>query len=84
MPSKVKRTYNLNAATVARVRELAGSYGAAPSQDGVVELAIERLYRDIREREEAELWAASSGDIEFRAEMAGIANAYDEPGSWPR
>lgn len=83
MSSKVKRTYNLNAETVARVRELAGPYGAAPSQDGVVELAIERLYRDIREREEADLWATASGDAEFRAEMTAIADEYDEPGSWP-
>ena len=83
MSSKVKRTYNLNAKTVARVRELAGPYGAAASQDGVVELAIERLYRDIRERKEADLWAAASGDAEFRAELTVIAVEYDEPGSWP-
>jgi len=83
MSSKVKRTYNLSPEAVTRVRELAGPYGAAPSQDGVVELAIERLYRDIREREEADLWATASGDAEFRAELAVIADEYDEPGSWP-
>ena len=79
----MKRTYNLSEEAVTRVRELAGPYRAAPSQDRVVELAIERLYRDVREREEADRWATASGDAEFRAEMTEIADGYDEPASWP-
>ena len=37
MAVRTKRTYNLSSATVRRVRELADEYGAARTQDGVVE-----------------------------------------------
>jgi hypothetical protein len=83
MATKTKRTYNLSDRTVSRVRELAERYGAAPSQDGVVELAIERLYRDVRDREEAGLWAAASEDPEFHAEMRSIAGEYGRLEPWP-
>jgi hypothetical protein len=83
MNTRTKRTYNLSPSTVARVRELAETYGAAGSQDGVVELAVERLYREIREREEAAAWAAASEDPEFRSEMRDIAAAYGDRESWP-
>gem|GEM_PF-3914284 len=45
---KTKRTYNLPQETLAQVRELAGEYGSATSQDAVAELAVES--RDIRAR----------------------------------
>jgi hypothetical protein len=83
MPARTKRTYNLSTATVHRVRELAEQYGAARTQDGVVELAIERLYHEARARVEAEQWADAAVDQEFRSEMADIAAAFDEPDSWP-
>jgi len=40
MPSRVKRTYNLSAQTIHRVRELADEYGVSPTQDGVVEACV--------------------------------------------
>ena len=49
----------------------------------VVELAIERLYRDVRDREEAEAWAKASEDPDFRAEMELVARDLDERDSWP-
>ena len=83
MPSRTKRTYNLSTATVHRVRELAEQYGAARTQDGVVELAVERLYHEARARAEAEQWATAATDPDFQTEMADIAAAFDEPDSWP-
>ena len=84
MPARTKRTYNLSTATVHRVRELAEQYGAARTQDGVVEIAVERLYHEARDRAEGEQWSAAASDPEFRAEMAEIAEIYDTPDSWPR
>jgi hypothetical protein len=48
-----------------------------------VELAVERLYREIREREEAAAWASAAEDPEFRSEMRDIAAAYGDRDSWP-
>jgi hypothetical protein len=84
MTAKTKRTYNLSEETVARVRELAGQAGAASSQDAVVELAVERLYRQVRDQEEASLWARASEDPEFRAEMKAIAVDYGDLEAWPK
>jgi len=84
MTARTKRTYNLTAATVRRVRELAEQYGAAKTQDGVVEMAVERLYYEARDRAEGEQWAAAAGDPEFQVEMAEIARIYDTPDSWPK
>ena len=84
MTAKIKRTYNLSAETVHRVRDLAGRVDTAPSQDGVVELAVERLYQDVRDRDEAGLWAAASEDPEFRSEMQAIASEYRDKESWPQ
>ena len=82
--ARTKRTYNLSAATVHRVRELAEQYGAAKTQDGVVEVAVERLYQEARARADAERWAATAEDPPFRAEMAEIADLYDQPETWPK
>lgn len=81
--ARTKRTYNLSASTVRRVRELAEQYGAAKTQDGVVEVAVERLYYEARARAESEEWAAAASDPEFQAEMAEIAEIYDTPDTWP-
>ena len=53
MATKIKRTYNLSPESIEQVRRLAGEAGLADSQDGIVELAIERLYREVRDRDEA-------------------------------
>jgi hypothetical protein len=84
MATKVKRTYNLSASTVERVRELAGRYDVARSQDAVVELAVDRFYAEIRDREEAALWASAAEDPEFRAEMAVVAADLGDKETWPR
>ena len=84
MGVKTKRTYNLSEETVARVRDLAGHVGAASSQDAVVELAVERLYREVRDQQDASQWARASGDPEFRAEVKAIASEYGDPETWPR
>jgi predicted kinase len=86
MPRKVKRTYNLAAETVRRVRELSEDYAVAPSQDAVIELAVDELDRRLREHREAEMWAAASSDPEFQAEAADIGAAYGTADleTWPR
>ena len=66
-----------------RVRELAERYGAARTQDGVVDLAVERLYVEAQDRAERELWSTAATDPEFRSDVASIARDLDEPDSWP-
>mgnify|MGYP001815060886 FL=1 len=83
MATRTKRTYNLSEQTVRRVRELAGEYGTASSQDGVVELAVARLYRDVRDEAEAQRWAEAATDPEFRSEVEQLARVYDDRESWP-
>lgn len=82
MVERTKRTYNLRPETVVRVRELAASYGSA-SQDAVVELAVDRLYRELQEARESELWAQAAGDAEFRSEARAIARDYEDRADWP-
>jgi hypothetical protein len=82
--ARLKRTYNLSQETVRRVRELAAEYSVAPSQDAVVELAIDRLYRDAREQGEAVMWAAAAEDPHFRQEMSGLAATYGDVDTWPK
>ena len=72
MARRAKRTYNLSEATVLRVRELSEDYGAAATQDAVVDLAVERLYLEVSDRAEAERWANAGSDSEFQAEMHEI------------
>jgi hypothetical protein len=86
MTPRVKRTYNLAPSTVQRVRELAEEYGVAPSQDAVIELAIDELDRRLRERREGDAWAQAATDPEFQAEAAGVEGAYAlaDTETWPR
>jgi hypothetical protein len=82
-PKRTKRTYNLAEATVRRVRELSGLYGAAATQDGVVDLAVERLYLELRERAEAERWAAAAEDPDFQSEIRDVQRELRYAESWP-
>ena len=82
-PKRAKRTYNLAEPTIQRVRELSETYGAAPTQDAVVDLAVERLYLELRERAEGERWAAAAVDPEFRGEMREIERDLRSAESWP-
>jgi hypothetical protein len=83
MTTRVKRTYNLDAATVRHVREMSATYGVADSQDAVVELAVERLYQDALDRAEATSWAAAGADPRFVTEMREIAMDLDGDDPWP-
>lgn len=73
---KVKRTYNLSERTVRSVREISERYGLGRSQDGVVELAIEELERQLRYAEEAATWAAAATDTAFANEAAELEAAF--------
>lgn len=85
MPTKEKRTYNLTAATVRAVRELADEYHAAPTQDAVVELAVSELARRLRDEEESAAWQAAAADGAFRAESREIEDTYRSADreTWP-
>lgn len=80
---RTKRTYNLAAPTVHRVRELSELYHASPTQDGVVDLAVERLYLEMREQAEAQRWAAAASDPDFQLEMRQIAADLRSAEAWP-
>ncbi len=54
-----------------------------PHQDAVVDLAIDNLYREVREQREEELRAAASADGEFRAEVERIARELEAGETWP-
>ena len=82
-PKRTKRTYNLAEATVRRVRELSELYGAAGTQDGVVDLAVERLYLEVRERAESERWAAAAEDPDLQSEMREVQRELRYAESWP-
>lgn len=82
-PRRTKRTYNLAAPTVHRVRELSERYHASPTQDGVVDLAVERLYLEMLEQAEGERWAAAAKDPDFRREMRDIGEDLRYAESWP-
>lgn len=77
MATRTKRTYNLNVETVERVRALAGRPDTAPTQDGVIEQAIERYVRYIHDREMADAWAAAAKDPVFQAESGEVAAAFE-------
>lgn len=83
MSTKTKRTYNLSPEAVAHVRDLAARGDLAPSQDAVVEMAIEQLYREVQDREEAALWSTAARDVGFRREMRTLASDLDGPATWP-
>jgi len=82
--SRTKRTYNLRTVSVARVRELSAQYGLADSQDAVVELAIERLYRDAVAAREAAMWQAAGDDADFVSEMRDLEGEFRDRETWPR
>ncbi len=85
MSNRVKRTYNLSAGTVRRVREMAEQYGVASSQDAVVELAVGELERRLRDAEEGAVWEAAAADPLFQAEVEELDAAYRSADreTWP-
>lgn len=85
MAARMKRTYNLAPATVRRVREMAERYGVAPSQDGVIELAVDELERRLREEREADVWERAAADPGFRSEADELEARYRSADreTWP-
>lgn len=83
MGARIKRTYNLEESTIRHVRELSADYGLADSQDAVVELAVERLYREALDAAEAQAWSDAAADPRFGAEMRKIAADLDRDDHWP-
>lgn len=83
MPETSKRTYRLTQRAQTRVREMTGRYSLAGSQDAVVELAVDRLFREVEAAAEALEWAAAAQDPEFRVEMEQIARAFADADTWP-
>ena len=83
MEPRTKRTYRLSARTQARVKELSARYEVAGSQDAVVEVAVDRLYREVEAQAEGDRWAEAAGDPAFRRETAEIARLFDDAETWP-
>jgi hypothetical protein len=82
---KTKRTYNLSRRTIETVQALADRK-VAPTQDALVELAVDELARHVREADEADAWAAAAADPAFAAEVDSLEAAYRDadPATWPR
>jgi hypothetical protein len=85
MATKQKRTYNLAPRTVRAVRELTDEYHAAPTQDAVIELAVDELQRRLREAAEADVWQTAAGDAAFVGEATELEEAYvsADRETWP-
>jgi hypothetical protein len=83
MATRIKRTYNLSPESVEQVRRLAGEAGLANSQDGIIELAIERLYREVRNRDEAAAWTSAAHDQAFQSEVRELDAVYGAAESSP-
>ncbi len=83
---KTKRTYNLSRRTIAAVQKLVVDRRLAPTQDALVELAIDELERRVREADEAEAWTQAAADPEFAAEAHELEALYQaaDRGTWPR
>ena len=80
---RIKRTYNLSPESIEQVRRLAGEAGLADSQDGIVELAIERLYREVRDRDESSIWSRAAHDAAFQSEVRELDAVYGASEGWP-
>jgi hypothetical protein len=83
---KTKRTYNLSRRTIETVQTLVADRQIAPTQDALVELAVDELARHVREADEADAWATAAADPEFTAEAADLEAAYRtaDAETWPR
>ena len=82
---KTKRTYNLSRRTIETVQALA-KRKVAPTQDALVELAIDELARHVRDTDEGDAWAAAAADPEYAAEADDLEAAYRtaDAETWPR
>jgi len=83
MEARTKRTYRLSQRAQTRVRELAGRYSVASSQDAVVELAVDHLYREVEAAAEANRWTEAANDPVFRTEAADLEQSFANAETWP-
>jgi hypothetical protein len=83
METRSKRTYRLSERAQARVREMASEYGVGGSQDAVVELAVDRLYREVEAEAEAQRWAAAAADPAFTSEVSDLERRFSPLETWP-
>lgn len=83
---KIKRTYNISPESVATVKRLVDEERIAPTQDAVVEQAIQELARRLRDAGDARLWGSAARDPEFVAEARDIDAffAEDDVRAWGR
>jgi hypothetical protein len=72
MSTKTKRTYNISSEAVATVRRLVEEEHLAPSQDALVEQAINDLARRVQDAADARLWSEAAVDDDFQVEAQGI------------
>ena len=82
---KTKRTYNLSPRTIETVQTLVAEHHLAPTQDALVELAVDELARHVRDADEADAWSAAASDREFTAESDELEAAYRiaDAETWP-
>jgi hypothetical protein len=83
MDTRSKRTYRLSERAQARVREMTGKYGFGGSQDAVVEIAVDRLYREFEAAAEARRWANAAADRGFWNEATDLAREFSALETWP-
>lgn len=85
MAVRVKRTYNLSSEIVRKVKDLVEEGHLAPSQDALVEMALEDFFRARRDAEEAQIWAAAARDPELAEEAAELEAEFRtaEGETWP-
>jgi hypothetical protein len=83
---KTKRTYNLSRRTIETVQALVNERQVAPTQDALVELAVDELARRVRDADEADAWGAAAADPAFTAEAAELEATYGtaDAETWPR
>lgn len=82
---RTKRTYRLSVRTVKAIRELVSDYGVAPTQDALVEMALDDFARRMREEREARVWEAAADDPEFQRETREVATEFRaaDAETWP-
>jgi hypothetical protein len=81
--TRSKRTYRLSERAQARVREMAGDYDVGGSQDAVVEIAVDRLYREVEAAAEAQRGAAAATDPAFTTQATDQEREFSELETWP-
>jgi hypothetical protein len=82
---KTQQTYTLSTHTVETVRRLVEEEQVAPSQDILVERALEDYFLTLRHEREARQFAEAADDPEIQAEIADLEEAFatTDRETWP-